>query len=164
MSLWGGDVLGQVFPRVHSVVQNIFLSCSPAHLGAGETSGPVTSRVHCHHPTETFHSGLHVGQGWIAGCLCRLTWEQRAETHGLPHLHTCAHSVCYLAPCETGWVSLEWPSWLLRHSLLLTPHPPCCRRNRHSLAHARTTSHDPQVNSAIDLLVTIRRKNVFSQH
>lgn len=56
------NALGEVFPSVQAVVQGVFLGCSPGHLQAGEASGPVALRVHCHHPTQPTYSGLHVGQ------------------------------------------------------------------------------------------------------
>lgn len=69
LSAWVTNALSAVFPLVQAVVQDIFLDSSPGHLLAGEASGPVALRVYCHHPTQPVHSGLHVGQAYVTGCL-----------------------------------------------------------------------------------------------
>lgn len=67
------DALCEMFPSVEAIVQSVFLGSSPGHLQAGEASGPMALRIHCHHPTKPIHSGLHEGEAQITGSLYGLT-------------------------------------------------------------------------------------------
>ena len=84
------------------------LSCSPGHLLAGEVGAPVALGVHGHHPTQTTHSALHVGQAQVTSGLHWLTWEQREEVRLLHQDEiggsAAACSLCFnTGPCLVHW-------------------------------------------------------------